>query len=60
MDLGNKILELRKKEKLSQEQLAEKLNVTRQTISNWKLNQTATDINQAKCIAKIFNVSISK
>lgn len=60
MDLSNKILELRKKEKLSQEQLAEKLNVTRQTISNWKLNQTATDINQTKCITKIFNVSISK
>ena len=34
MDLGKKILELRKKENLSQEQLAEKMNVTRQTISN--------------------------
>ena len=33
MDLGKKIQELRKKENLSQEQLAEKMNVTRQTIS---------------------------
>ena len=35
MDLGKKIQELRKKENLSQEQLAEKMNVTRQTISKW-------------------------
>lgn len=37
MELGNKILELRKQKNLSQEQLAEKLNVTRQTISKWEL-----------------------
>lgn len=36
MDLGKKIIEMRKNAKLSQEQLAEKLNVTRQTISNWE------------------------
>lgn len=35
MLLGNKILELRKKQGLSQEQLGEKVDVTRQTISNW-------------------------
>ena len=34
MDLGNKILKLRKEKGYSQEDLAEKLNVTRQTISN--------------------------
>lgn len=58
MDLGKKILELRKKNKLSQEQLAEKLDVTRQTISNWELNETTPDINQAKEISKIFNISL--
>lgn len=35
MKLGEKILELRKKNGFSQEQLGEKINVTRQTISNW-------------------------
>ena len=35
MKLGKKILELRKKEGLSQEELGERINVTRQTISNW-------------------------
>ncbi len=60
MELGNKILKLRKREKLSQEQLAEKLNVTRQTISNWELGQTNPDIIQATEISKIFNVTLDE
>ena len=36
MDLGKKIMTMRNEKNLSQEQLAEKLNVTRQTISNWE------------------------
>ena len=60
MNLGEKILKLRKEAKLSQEQLAEKLNVTRQTISNWELNETTPDINQAKALSKIFNVSLDE
>lgn len=58
MNLGNKILTLRKKASLSQEQLAEKLNVTRQTISKWELNETSPDIRQAKQLSQIFNVSL--
>jgi len=60
MDLGKKILELRKNANLSQEQLAEKLNVTRQTISKWELEDTAPDIKQANKIAKLFNVSLDE
>ena len=41
MILGKKILELRKKSGLSQEQLGDMVNVTRQTISNWELGETA-------------------
>lgn len=37
MKLGENIFKLRKEYNLSQEQLAEKINVTRQTISNWEL-----------------------
>ena len=37
MNLGNKIMSLRKKNNLSQEELAEKVGVTRQTISKWEL-----------------------
>ena len=58
MEIGNKLLELRKKENLSQEQLAEKMNVTRQTISKWELDETTPDIKQAKELSKIFKVSL--
>lgn len=60
MDLGNKILNLRKKNNLSQEELAERVGVTRQTISKWELEETTPDINQAKILSKIFNVSLDE
>ena len=60
MEIGNKILELRKNAKLSQEQLAEKMDVTRQTISKWELGETTPDIKQAKELSKIFNVSLDE
>ena len=60
MELGNKILQLRKKANLSQEQLAEKINVTRQTISKWELNETTPDIKQAKELSKIFKISLDE
>lgn len=60
MGLGNKILTFRKKENITQEELAEKLNVTRQTISKWELEETAPDIEQAKQLAQIFKVSLDE
>ena len=60
MTLGEKIFELRKKCGLSQEQLGEKINVTRQTISNWELGETAPNPEQLKLISKEFNVSIDE
>lgn len=58
MNINEKILILRKKEGLSQENLAEKLSVTRQTVSNWESGQTTPDIIQAKEISKIFKISL--
>ena len=58
MTLGQNILELRKKEGISQEQLGEKVNVTRQTISNWELDETTPNPEQLKMLSKIFNVSV--
>ncbi len=60
MEIGNKLYELRKNANLSQEQLAEKLNITRQTISNWELGQTVPDIMQAKEISKIFKITLDE
>lgn len=48
MELGNKILELRKKQNITQEELAEKIGVTRQTISKWELGETHPDIIKLK------------
>ena len=60
MSLGNKILNLRKNKNLTQEQLAELLNVTRQTISKWELDETSPDIKQSKEISKLFNISLDE
>lgn len=60
MSLGNKILYLRKQNGLSQEQLGEKVNVTRQTISNWELDETAPNPEQLKLLSKSLNVSIDE
>ena len=60
MNLGKKIAELRKKNNLSQEELAEKVGVFRQTISKWEIGDTTPDINQVKIISKIFNISIDE
>lgn len=60
MNLGNQIHDLRKKHNLSQEQLAEKNGVARQTISKWELGETAPDIKQALQLSQIFNVDINE
>jgi len=60
MKFGNKLVKLRKENKLSQEDLANKLDVSRQTISNWELNVTKPDIEYIKKISKVFCVSIDE
>lgn len=58
--LGEKIISERKKCKLSQEDLAEKLGITRQTISNWELNEISPDLKQASKLCDIFNISLDE
>ena len=58
--LGENILKLRKKNGLSQEQLGEKTNVTRQTISNWELGETAPNPEQLKLLSQALNISIDE
>ena len=60
MDLGKKIINLRKKEKITQEKLADVIGVTRQTISNWELNVTKPDLKQIKELSKVFHISIDE
>ena len=58
--LGEKIIKERKNHRLSQEELAEMIGVTRQTISNWELNETIPDLKQAQKLSEIFNISIDE
>lgn len=60
MEIGNKIQELRKKKGISQEELAEKIGVARQTISKWELGETSPDLKQAKALSKIFKISLDE
>ena len=60
MDIGNKIVTLRKKHNLSQETLAEKIGVSRQTISKWELGETSPDLKQASLLSKTFNISLDE
>lgn len=60
MNLGENILKLRKSAKLSQEQLAEKIGVSRQTISNWELGETSPNPEQLKLLSKNLNISIDE
>ena len=53
-------MKLRKKNGLSQEQLAEKIGVARQTISKWELGETYPDLKQSKELSKIFNISLDE
>ncbi|WP_070000985.1 helix-turn-helix domain-containing protein [Cellulosilyticum sp. I15G10I2] len=57
MDLCERLLTLRKKAGLSQEELANKLGVSRQAISKWESGQSSPDINNIIHIGEIYNVS---
>ncbi len=60
MNLGNNLFHARKKAGLSQETVAEKLGVSRQTISKWETAETVPDIYEAKKLAKLYNLSLDE
>lgn len=60
MHLGNNLFNARKRKGLSQEEVAEKLSVSRQTISKWELNETLPDIRQAKRLAILYGLSLDE
>ncbi len=60
MNLGNNLFDARKKSGLSQEEVAEKLGVSRQTISKWETDETLPDIRQAKRLALLYGLSLDE
>lgn len=60
MELGNRIKELRKAQNINQDELAEKLFVSRQTISNWENDKSYPDIQSVLLLSEVFNVSVDQ
>ena len=60
MELGCKIVQLRKQNKLTQKKLADKLNVTKQTISKWELGKSRPKIQYLKNICKEYNIKLEE
>ncbi|MCH3215477.1 helix-turn-helix domain-containing protein, partial [Enterococcus faecium] len=58
-DLGSKLRELRVKKGYTQEYVARKFNVTRQTISKWENNKTTPDIETLKKICEFYSTNIN-
>ena len=59
METKDIILELRTKNKLSQDELAEKVMVTRQAVSRWENGETVPNTETLKLLSKVFDVSIN-
>ena len=57
MLIADKIKKLRKDNNMTQEDLADKLNVSRQTVSKWETNVGVPDIDNIKAICNLFNIS---
>lgn len=57
MTLGERLAKLRKEKGLSQEEVADKINVTRQTVSKWELDQSLPDFDRIMPLCKLYNIS---
>ena len=60
MDFNNKLYELRKQKGFSQEELANRLNVSRQTISKWEVGESTPDMENLVAISELFEISLDE
>lgn len=60
IEVANRLCELRKSRKLSQEQLAEKIGVSRQAVSKWERAEASPDTDNLIALAEIYDVSIDE
>lgn len=60
MNLGERLFELRKAKNLTQDDMAEKLNVTRQTVSKWETNQSTPDFDKIIPLCELFEIGVEE
>lgn len=60
MEFNNKLYNLRKQKGFSQEELANRLNVSRQTVSKWELGDSTPDMEKLIAISDLFEVSLDE
>lgn len=60
MEFHNRLYNLRKQKGLSQEELANRLNVSRQTISKWEIGDSTPDMEKLAAISELFEVSLDE
>ena len=60
MNFGEKLFELRKEKKLSQEEVADRLNVSRQTVSKWETNQSVPDFDKIMPLCELFEIGVEE
>lgn len=58
MEFNNRLYQLRKQKGLSQEELASRLNVSRQTVSKWEIGDSAPDMEKLIAMSELFDVSL--
>lgn len=60
IEIANRLVELRKKHGLSQEELANKLGISRQAVSKWERAESSPDTDNLICLAKLYGVSLDE
>lgn len=60
MDFGNRLYELRKQRGMSQEELAGRLDVTRQTVSKWEVGDSTPDMAKLIALGELFEISLDE
>ena len=60
MNLGERLFELRNAKNLTQDDMAEKLNVTRQTVSKWETNQSTPDFDKIMPLCELFEIGVEE
>lgn len=60
IEVANRLLDLRKKSGMSQEELAEKLGISRQSVSKWERAESSPDTDNLIALAQIYGVSLDE